>query len=620
MRFESSFLQTPIEQISSPQEETNVDIENGEKYIDLKPGILIFGAPFNSDPNLTGQAIDDSGMGQEIPRGALSVATLLGRRGFPAEVVPMDAFLNREFISNQAEIALIRQENFSESDSDETNDLQNGVAKEAFFITKMRETVHKLIEVKNPRVVAFSYMFSPTEGSILAMARYVKENFPDKLVVIGGNAASFDEASREQLLDPSKSGADVIVNYEGEWTMLDIMEAVADLEQKKEKNQPGAADESEEGKPKINLVSIEGISFWKNGKVFSTERRERGNPAEITALNYDRVVLPDGVDIGDFNHYVLFARGCLGRCAFCTSKNMYKRFTTEIGLQSFAEELEYVAAAVNKREGREKTIGILDDDIFMEPWLDLEGNITNDKNLAVERKTVFEIIAPILKDIHKRYPDISFIAQTRVGHFRSHSDPIDPGYEQGYRINTALFQPDELLREAKECGIDLVLLGIESGSQKILDASLKDTRTEWVERACTSFKKAGIGVGAFWIIGLPGASRDEELKSLEFLKHLVKNELIDDLEAHVFVPLPGTSALEEAQKKSGKSSLRLDTGPRQPNHALFDGETTYVHIDENGEVVLSKEEIREIFRQTWELVEILRNRKREKNQAKLIEQ
>lgn len=583
------------------QQDSQDSVEDKEGHENLsaqQTDVLIFDAPFHTDPKLSDQTLDDSGMQKEIPRGALSVATLLERRGFKASVVPMDAFLGQEFVNGQDEIDGIKKENFPTTSQESTDQLQNNVTKEAFFITKMRETVHKLIEEKNPKVISFSYMFSPTERSVEAMARYVKKAFPDKLVVIGGNAATFDENTRKRLLNPDDAGADAIINYEGEWTMLDLMEAL---------------HKNEDGGSKVNMSRIDGLSYWNEGEIASTRRRERGNPVKIGPLNYDKVVLPEGVNIGDFNHNVLFARGCLGRCAFCTSREMYRGVITEIGIASFKKELEYVVEAVDKREGEEKNIGILDDDLLLEIWYDANGNITSKGEDAVEKKTVFEIIAPTLKEIHQKYPQINFIAQARVGHLRGEENrEIDK--KQNPKANTLVENPAKLLADMKESGINFMLLGIESGSQEILDASHKDTKVEWVAPACQQLKEAGIGVGAFWIIGLPGATREREEQSLAFLKDLVDREMVDELEAHVFVPLPGTSA-----RRSKTMQFDPDIDEKSQS-ALFDGQVTYEHVDESGNVTLSKEEIQNLYQRTKELVTVLQNRKREKGGINVVKQ
>ncbi len=567
-----------------PEEISLADQEKQEAEPTKKPKTLIFDTPFHADPETAKQALDDSGMQKEIPRGALSVATLLERRGFEASVVPMDAFLSQEFMKGGEERERLLKEFYEEEAPKETRELQQKVIDEAFFITKMRENLHRLIEEVNPQVIAFSYMFSPTERSIRAMVRYIRENFPDKTIVLGGNAVSFDDDSRETFLDPSKNlGADVIVNREGEWTMLDVVESL---------------EQAEDDKTKLDLSQIPGISYWDGEKVVdSVSERKRGDPIEIGPLSYNKIILPEGVNMGDFNHYVLFARGCMGRCAFCTSLEMYRRVVSSIGLESYRQELDFVARSVHEKEGGEKTVGLLDDDLLLELGLDAEGNVTREESEIVERKTVFEIVEPILRDIHQRYPDIQFTAQARVGHLREND--TDEKNILNPEANTKIEKPDEVLRKMKEVGINLVFLGIENGSQEILDTSRKDTKIDWIKPACRKIKNAGIEVGAFWIVGLPGATYEREKQSLEFLQELIDEGLIDQLESHVFVPLPGSASRKQ---KSIVGTMKLDEDFETKRQSLFNETPTYEYIDpKTGRVVFSKTQITELFNETVNL-------------------
>lgn len=488
--------------------------------------------------------------------------------------------MNQEFMKGGEERERLLKEFYEEEAPKDSRELQQQVIDEAFFITKMRENLHKLIEEKNPQVIGFSYMFLPTDRSIRAMVNYIRENFPDKTIVIGGNNASFDDNARENLLNPEKNlGVDVIVDCEGEWTMLDVVKAL---------------EEAGDDGSKVDFSTIKGVSYWDGQRVVQTDpkrERLRGNPVEIGPLSYDRVILPEGVKMGDFNHYVLFARGCMGRCAFCSSLEMYRRVVTSIGLESYRQELDFVAQTVHEQEGEDKVVGLSDDDFLLELGLDAEGNVTRDKLKIVERKTVFEIVEPILRDIHQRYPDIQFTAQARVGHLRDadQEGEIIPNPQ----ANTLIENQEEVLRKLKEVGVNTILLGIESGSQEILDMSLKDTKVEWVKPACRKIKNSGIEVGAFWIVGLPGATIEREEQSLKFLQELIDENLIDLLETHLFVPIPGSPS---RKMKRITRTMRLDEDFEQKKQSLFNENPSYEYIDlETGQVIFSKKQITELF-------------------------
>lgn len=556
------------------------NVDDQEKEHETK--ILLFDAPFHTDPELRDQALDDSGKKQEIPRGALAVGTLLSKNEFPVEIVSMDSFMNKQIKESGNED--VTRESFDEI---------------------MLENVKELIETKDPKVIGFSYMFLPTKPAVRKMIEFVKQNYPDKVVVVGGNSATFDGKNRKkdeedygmrkELLDPSQLGVDVIINGEGEWSMLELMESLEDV----------GGDIN-----RLDLEKFKGISYWdkENETVINNQRRERGNPSEIGPNDYELIALPEGTTLGDFNHCVLYARGCMGGCTFCSSPQMWRHIVSETGLENYKKELENVVKYVSEKEGGDKNIGLLDDDIFLELGLDAEGNIALDDKEVVKRITVFEIIQPFLQEIKSReeYKDISFIAQTRVGHLRGDID-LELEKRINPKANTQMQNPEEVLRQMKECGVREVLLGIESGSQVILDTINKQTKVEWVRPACQKLHDAGIDVGAFWIVGMPGSTFELERESTEFLRGLVNDGLIDSVETHVFVPLPGTAARENPW-------IVCDVDIDQVGPSLFNDQPRFEIINpETGEVVLSKAQIAAYYKETTELCDELRMKKEKEN-------
>jgi anaerobic magnesium-protoporphyrin IX monomethyl ester cyclase len=81
-----------------------------------------------------------------------------------------------------------------------------------------------------------------------------------------------------------------------------------------------------------------------------------------------------------------------------------------------------------------------------------------------------------------------------------------------------------------------VWLGIESGSQKILDAMDKGTRREQIPGARERLKQAGIRACYFLQLGYPG----ETFGDIEETLRLVRETLPDDIGVSVSYPLPGT--------------------------------------------------------------------------------
>jgi anaerobic magnesium-protoporphyrin IX monomethyl ester cyclase len=81
-----------------------------------------------------------------------------------------------------------------------------------------------------------------------------------------------------------------------------------------------------------------------------------------------------------------------------------------------------------------------------------------------------------------------------------------------------------------------VWLGVESGSQKILDAMDKGTRVEQVAVVRERLKRAGIRACYFLQLGYPG----ETLEDIQATARLVRETLPDDIGVSVSYPLPGT--------------------------------------------------------------------------------
>jgi anaerobic magnesium-protoporphyrin IX monomethyl ester cyclase len=88
----------------------------------------------------------------------------------------------------------------------------------------------------------------------------------------------------------------------------------------------------------------------------------------------------------------------------------------------------------------------------------------------------------------------------------------------------------------EEAGAEEVWLGVESGSQRILDAMEKGTRIEQVREATRNLK--GRGIRACWFIQL--GYLGESLEDLERTRDLILEERPDEIGVSVSYPLPGT--------------------------------------------------------------------------------
>jgi anaerobic magnesium-protoporphyrin IX monomethyl ester cyclase len=124
----------------------------------------------------------------------------------------------------------------------------------------------------------------------------------------------------------------------------------------------------------------------------------------------------------------------------------------------------------------------------------------------------------------------------------------------------SLNRADLLLREGeiealRRAGCQMVWIGAESGSQKILDAMDKGTRVEQIYAAARSLHAAGIRVGFFLQFGYPGETREDIARTFK----MVRDCQPDDIGASVSYPLPGTPFYEMVKAQLGSQRNWIDS-------------------------------------------------------------
>ena len=97
----------------------------------------------------------------------------------------------------------------------------------------------------------------------------------------------------------------------------------------------------------------------------------------------------------------------------------------------------------------------------------------------------------------------------------------------------------------EKAGSEEVWLGVESGSQRILDAMEKGTRVEEVREATRTLKAQGIRSNWFVQLGYLGEAWEDLLRT----RDLIREERPDDIGVSVSYPLPGTPFYERVRKQ-----------------------------------------------------------------------
>jgi anaerobic magnesium-protoporphyrin IX monomethyl ester cyclase len=199
--------------------------------------------------------------------------------------------------------------------------------------------------------------------------------------------------------------------------------------------------------------------------------------------------------IGSNYTFVLASRGCPYQCTFCRQPIMWERKVRKRSAKSIFDEL----AALGR--------------------MGVDNIMFHADTFTIDRKIVADLCRMII-DARLR---VRWICNSRV-------DTVDP----------------EILRLMKQAGCWMIAYGIETGS----DAILKNVKkggfhtVEQSRKAVAWTREAGIQVWAYFIIGLPGESRDTVRETISLAKSLPA----DIINFGVGAPYPGTELYREAKK------------------------------------------------------------------------
>jgi len=201
---------------------------------------------------------------------------------------------------------------------------------------------------------------------------------------------------------------------------------------------------------------------------------------------------------------IVTSRGCPYRCAFCVvHANRKPRYDPP---KKVVDELELLEKQYNA------TYAYIEDSLFL-----------------ADRQRIFDIC-----DLyHERSLTIRWGAQAHVRH-------VDA----------------ELINAIKSAGCFDLSLGLESGSQRILDSIHKGFKIEQAIKAVKTIKdNSDISVSGLFILGLPGETHQDIMATIKFACSLP----IDFAQFSIFTPYPGSPLFDKLAANG-----ELDTGIR-PN-------------------------------------------------------
>jgi radical SAM superfamily enzyme YgiQ (UPF0313 family) len=130
------------------------------------------------------------------------------------------------------------------------------------------------------------------------------------------------------------------------------------------------------------------------------------------------------------------------------------------------------------------------------------------------------------------------------------------GFKWGCNVRADLVaKHPHLVKEMARAGLVQVNMGIESGSQRILDEIYnKGVSVEQVREAVDICKGLGLRIGGYFMLGAPTETRREIVRTIEYASRL----RIDEAAFNVTTPLPGTYLWDKTKELVGTEWADFD--------------------------------------------------------------
>ena len=245
---------------------------------------------------------------------------------------------------------------------------------------------------------------------------------------------------------------------------------------------------------KVDFAAVPGAAYLAGGGYREVPRPDY--IADLDGLPYPARDLSDTEDYAPDarSMRLISSRGCPGQCTFCGSICMGRKFRAR-SPEQVAGEMAHLAGKYGVR-----SFNIVDDCFTADP--------------ARAAKICDLIVDARLK-----------VSWTING-----------------RVNT--LQDEGLLRKLKRAGCVQVLLGIESGNQRILDLMKKGTTLAAAEECCARLRRHGIACFNSFILGNEGEDWRTALDTISFSKKLGSELVLFGR----LMPSPGTPVFEKYYK------------------------------------------------------------------------
>jgi anaerobic magnesium-protoporphyrin IX monomethyl ester cyclase len=345
-----------------------------------------------------------------------------------------------------------------------------------------------------PRLVAlYEDNFNFLSKMCLTRMRGVAFGMLDAAAWTGAKVIANGSDASDHAEEYLRRGFDYVLMGEAEWTLLELVKALL-------------------RNSELRAEQIPGVTFLHpdTEELFRTPRRPLLRDLDTLPLPARDLIEREAYrrtwreSHGVFSMNLVASRGCPYRCNWC-SRPIYGESFHVRSAESVAEEMR----ELKETYGAEHLW--FADDVF-----GLKHRWVEELALAVERRAAF----------------VPFKIQSRVN-----------------------LVTQEVASALRRAGCAEVWMGVESGSQKILDAMEKGARVEWVPVARQNLRREGIRACFFLQFGYPGETWEDILKTVE----LVRETRPDDIGISVSYPLPGTKFYEQVREELGEKRNWVDS-------------------------------------------------------------
>jgi len=193
------------------------------------------------------------------------------------------------------------------------------------------------------------------------------------------------------------------------------------------------------------------------------------------------------------------SQGCRFRCAFCADPAVFARGWTGLSPERIGEEVEQL-----HRRHRMADLAFQDETFF----------------------THAPRVDALAEQFLRRTLPITWTATLRA--------------DQACRLG------DDLLAKTVRSGLRRVMVGVESGSQEMLDRLQKDMKLDQVRRTAEMCTRHGVGAIFNFIVGFPGESEPSMRATLELAKTLRRSNPEFETPIFYYRPYPGNPMAEQS--------------------------------------------------------------------------